>query len=88
MSYCRFSQDSDIYVYGAKNKLVCCQCKFDKDYETSSYTEMIVHCVHHIRDGDKVKDVVFERLMRDAFVNGCDKYDLKNFSNIKKDFKK
>lgn len=73
MSYCRCNgKDSDVYVYGGKDTIICCGCGLT-GYETSSRKEMIIHLIHDMREGDKVPDRVFDRLI-DEIIKYGDEY--------------
>lgn len=49
MSYCRHGIDSDVYVYGDENHLVCVP-----HFRTGSYQMMLQHLKEHRKKGDKV----------------------------------
>jgi hypothetical protein len=92
MSYARFGDDSDVfvYVYEDKNKLdnlVCANCKISPDgYTTESIPDMITHLEKHKTLGYKVPDYTIESLefeyevygeLRDHEKNGY--YDNPNY---------
>ncbi len=68
MSYCRFGEESDVYVYTDGAELHCCACRMtDKrsDFLTARRTDMIEHLEQHIRHGHEVPRDAFERLRRE-----------------------
>lgn len=85
MSYCRKTNDSDVYVYGSAIKLVCCNCSimYDADVEFDKYSEMIAHLKRHESHGHKVPARCFDSLEKDKEIEG-DIYNKK----FKKRFKK
>lgn len=62
MSLCRFSSDSDVYVYSVGgNAYTCCGCKLGQDTIFAA-KGMIEHLKLHKAIGDKVPDSVFTAL--------------------------
>ena len=77
MSYCRWTRDSDVYVfsYNCQDPMycdpigkgfVCCSCNFNKDRNFLCKTRqgMIKHLIKHRNNGEDVPDYAFERLRR------------------------
>lgn len=65
MSYVRFSDQSDVYVYGAADgRIVCCGCVRNDGSAVSTETEaiMLVHIYVHKERGDKVPDSAITNL--------------------------
>lgn len=66
MSYCRMSDDSDVYIIGYGDGVECCGCTMDpKRSFYGSNSEMIAHLREHKRTGDKVPKHAIERLLRE-----------------------
>lgn len=62
MSYCRYSEESDVYVYYSTNDtFVCCGC-----FRTEDIYTMIKHLETHIIAGDKVPEYALKRLLKEA----------------------
>lgn len=66
MAYCRFSDDSDVYVFADLDGwLECCRCDLTGDagsFRTRDVRDMIRHLERHRAAGHKVPEKVFERL--------------------------
>jgi hypothetical protein len=73
MSYCRFGNDSDVYIYSTGKYLVCdtCKIKGGKSFATLRYSRMSVHLESHVANGDRVPKNVLEELAL-SFVLGDD----------------
>lgn len=55
MSYCRFTENSDLYIYpDGFGGLVCCACTLKGSFRTKSRDKMIAHIRQHKKNGDKV----------------------------------
>lgn len=74
MSYCRFGPDSDVYVYGGCDSIVCCACHLGPYDEASGYAcneftgnnkEMLAHLVEHVKAGHKVPERAIQWLSRE-----------------------
>ena len=68
MSYCRMSEESDVYVYPSIHGIKCCSCKLLPDWEdfnTLQAPNMLLHLLEHVRQGHKVPDHAFIRLMEE-----------------------
>lgn len=67
MSYCRNNGiDSDVYVYADAlfgGELLQCTC--GENGKGLNREQMILHLIQHIRNGDKVPDKVFTRLIEE-----------------------
>ena len=65
MAYCRFDEDSDIYLVDCGDRFECFACSLKKIEETIYYhrTEVIKHLEVHRNFGHKVPEYVFERLI-------------------------
>ena len=63
MSYCRVGEDSDVYVISDVSHGVptCYSCGIIPLYPK----DMVLHLIQHIRDGDKVPDRAFQRLLNE-----------------------
>lgn len=69
MSYCRFAWDnSDVYVYGGSNGIVCCGCSLTPDRwpETEDPLEMVGHLLEHRRAGHTVPQYAIDELRDEA----------------------
>ena len=69
MSYGRMGDDSDVYVYGTGEHLVCV-CTCGNQFRTGSYSEMIWHLKEHQKQGDKVPIRAFMRLKNERKIKG------------------
>lgn len=69
MSYCRFTNDSDVYLYRLTDgRFECCACHLlgerDKEFPRfDTHRETILHLIQHLRSGDMVPDYAFEQLL-------------------------
>jgi len=77
MSYCRFGDDSDVYLYyHVDNFFECCSCRllgFEKrflpDFEMhkskkmSNLSEVLAHLMKHKKKGHKVPDYALGRIL-------------------------
>lgn len=68
MSYTRFGDDSDVYVFLAVDgQLECCGCKLKPESESFySTARMIEHLDVHRAAGHAVPDYAYERLREEA----------------------
>lgn len=70
MSYCRFGEDSDVYVFQdyTSENYECCACKMDnsKGHWFKTPEGMVRHLMKHIRRGDKVPIRAFARLITEG----------------------
>ena len=77
MSYCRFGDDSDVYLYEHVDGFYeCCSCrlmKFEKglpfDMHESkkllNLSEVLAHLLKHKKKGHKVPDYAFKRALEE-----------------------
>ena len=67
MSYCRFGDNSDVYVYCSREDVyVCCACSLDKLWEHVTPSEVITHLELHVAAGHQVPQYAFDRLREDV----------------------
>lgn len=68
MSYCRFTDDSDVYMYPTHGVVECCLCALNDGHTLVLQTtqQAIEHLREHAADGDKVPQRAFERLETEA----------------------
>ena len=68
MSYCRLSDESDVYVYmDADGGFTCCFCKFGEEFFNVDFEmEMVLHLMDHRVQGNKVPQCAIDQLMREA----------------------
>lgn len=64
MSYCKFGEDSDVYVYDG-GTLICCGCKIREKFHTDFRSEMILHLQLHMEKGHKVPDQALDTLRKE-----------------------
>lgn len=68
MSYCRFSEDSDVYMYLSQNGIECCGCSlypgFGQDFDSAELA--MAHLREHQDVGHRVPEYAFEKLKYDA----------------------
>lgn len=69
MAFCRFGDDSDVYVFDDSETLTCCWCQLlqDRDFN-GTYLEMKEHLLAHRAAGHKVPDYAISRLEVEANV--------------------
>jgi len=61
VSYCRWSEESSVYVYGSEHDgYVCVSC-----WSGPTLTELKVHLLEHRNHDDKVPEYAFERIDRE-----------------------
>lgn len=65
MSYARFGDDSDVYVYMGRDGLCCCACRRGENRKHLSTDDMINHLREHVAAGDTVPDDVIPDLEAD-----------------------
>lgn len=74
MSYCRWSNDSDIYLYhDSCGYMVCCLCQLDTvptDRKFISREKVIAHLETHLAIGDNIPDYVIQELHDEILVKG------------------
>ena len=76
MAYCRFSIDSNVYLYfSIRGHYECCACSLNdaKAVEMKTLYEAMQHLNEHVVKGDMVPEYAFERLAEDAAI------EIKNF---------
>ena len=63
MSYCRFSEDSDVYLYPhVYGNYQCCACKLGEMDILLTLEEVLKHLQAHRNAGHKVPEYAFERV--------------------------
>lgn len=79
MSYCRFSEDSEVYVYHSVNgRFICCGCclmepvgaglvQYERSYRTRE--QLIEHLKQHIAAGHKVPAHAIARIEQEQREN-------------------
>lgn len=67
MSYCRFSGESDVYLYASVGRLVCCSCLLNTNDDSWLYSprEALEHLKTHRKAGHKVPKWALDRLKRE-----------------------
>lgn len=66
MSYCRFSAESDVYVFGTfEGTYECCACSLSKHWEHETASDMIAHLEAHMAAGHQVPQYAIDRLQED-----------------------
>jgi hypothetical protein len=70
MSYARFGDGSDVYVFMASDgQLECCECSLQQQpygrFRATSTDEMVMHLQAHMAAGEHVPDVVIPALRAD-----------------------
>lgn len=66
MSYARFGEDSDVYIYDDGEKINCCGCKLDGDFASDVFDDICDHLTRHLDAGHKVPWYCIERLFHEA----------------------
>ena len=70
MSYCRFDEKSDVYVYkdAETGKYICCLCKIKKlkNFSCIAIESMINHLNKHIKNKDFVPQKAIDRLYEES----------------------
>lgn len=68
MSYCRISDESDIYMYPTAVGIVCCSCRLSEGYESVQFGTAWValeHLLEHKRVGHRVSLYAIKRLKKE-----------------------
>lgn len=65
MSYARFGEESDVYVYASTSGFSCCGCSLTPTYDFVSRTALLLHLQQHIAHGDRVPGYALNRLRRE-----------------------
>lgn len=63
MSYCRYSDDSDVYVISSGRYIFTCFCH--PTFVCKTRQEMLAHLQEHIANGDKVPQRAIDRLNKE-----------------------
>jgi hypothetical protein len=69
MSYARWGAESDVYVFGTGDRLICCECTLDVvdgSFICDTPLEMIAHLVTHVVAGHRVPYSAVGRLADEA----------------------
>ncbi|MET0601384.1 MAG: hypothetical protein ABW167_05285 [Baekduia sp.] len=71
VSYARFAEDCNVYVFISNDALECCSCWLQGrgTYRATSTAEMIVHLDKHRRAGHLVPDWTYDGLREDQGEN-------------------
>lgn len=73
MSYARFSDDSDVYVYLGHTGYVCCGCEWGEgkglSWWCNTEKEMLDHLERHRVHGDTVPQYAVDRLTEEMNTN-------------------
>ena len=69
MSYARFGEGSDVYIYSDGEQLNCCGCCLDGDFASDDFEKICEHLIRHLDAGHKVPRYCIERLFVEA-LNG------------------
>lgn len=71
MSYCRWSEESSVYVYGSSDGeggphyITCCGCHYGSKVGMENFTtygDLLRHLARHEADGDRVPAYAYERI--------------------------
>lgn len=64
MAFCRWGEDSDVYVYDTGDNLECCGCMLSATRDTfnGTFLEMKEHLLAHREAGHKVPDYALSRI--------------------------
>lgn len=65
MSYARFGDDSDVYVFRSSTTWHCCGCKINNEpnVEFPSLEALAAHMIDHRAAGSQVPDYLFDRII-------------------------
>lgn len=69
MSYCRISDESDVYMYPNIRGIVCCSCWLGESYESVQFGtawEALEHLLEHKEVGHKVLLRAIKRLKKEV----------------------
>lgn len=70
MSYCRFGDESDVYMYPANtNEIWCCACQLEPE-RLLTQEEALEHLEEHRGVGHQVPQHAIERLKREIAERG------------------
>ncbi|MGD9155119.1 MAG: hypothetical protein PVG90_06430 [Bacillota bacterium] len=70
MSYCRWGDESAVYMIGVDDGIYCCSCKLNGPHLFKTRTDAIDHLLRHRDNGDKVPDYAFELLKKEIESDG------------------
>jgi len=72
MSYCRFGDDSDVYVYATfEDTYECCACRLSINWGHKTAADMIAHLEKHRATGHLVPQYAIDRLRGDIDREGA-----------------
>jgi hypothetical protein len=67
MSYARFCDHSDVYIYSDGEAINCCGCRLDsEDFASDDFDEICEHLIRHLDAGHQVPRYCIERLLDEA----------------------
>jgi hypothetical protein len=70
MSYCRWGEGSDVYVYlDVNGHLCCCGCQLNEGWYYDSTRQMLAHLEEHKKAGHLVPEYAAEGLREDELDN-------------------
>ena len=74
MSYCRWTSESDVYVYESSGGFfTCCLCSLrtdGRDLNTKKRSQMIAHLKEHRKAGHEVPQWATDRLIEEIKIEG------------------
>lgn len=65
MAYCRYNEDSDVYVLKTIDDIYQCHCELGVAFSSPDIRELRSHLIDHLLRGDKVPHRVFLRIQRE-----------------------
>ena len=66
MSYCRFSQTSEVYMYeDVDYGITCCYCAFERTVRLDTPDKALMHLVKHRLAGHKVPQHAIDQLLKE-----------------------
>lgn len=73
MSYCRMSEESDVYMYPNIGGFIeCCSCNMESDWNSPKFdneTTALKHLFRHVLKGQMVPHRAIKRLCREIVEN-------------------
>jgi hypothetical protein len=72
MAYCRFTRDSDVYVFETESGIECCRCRLvGGTFAAGGPAQMIGHLLEHRAAGHAVPDEALRELREDLEPGGA-----------------
>lgn len=63
MSYARFGEYSNVYIYDSAQGITCCGCILNNQFDVETPRQMIIHLLDHVEAGHIVDEFTFVALL-------------------------